>query len=375
MGGRLDQGIPNALRRQELGSIIFTSGTTGPSKGVMMSHSQLHFFAEECVDLVRLTDSDIYMTANPLFHGNAQFVTVYPALIAGASVALYDKFSPSKWMDRIRESGATVTNSLGVMMEWIAKQPPQEKELDNHLRCIFAAPTAYNLVDTFRQRFGVKTFVEAYGQTETCMPIMTPYGAVQPQGAAGLAVSEWYEIRLGDDETDDEVATGRVGEIQLRPREPWILNSGYFGMPEATASARRNLWYHTGDGARKDQDGWYYFVDRLKDTIRRRGENISSYQIEQVFLRHPDVAECAAVGVPADEEAGEDEVEVWLVPSNDGSIEPEEVWSWAKERLPHFVVPRYVQVTNQLPTTPSGKVQKAKLRDAGVSGAWDRLEA
>jgi crotonobetaine/carnitine-CoA ligase len=312
------------------------------------------------------------MTANPLFHGNAQFLTTYPTLIAGASMFLYEKFSPTRFAERVEESGATVTNFVGVMMDWVAKQPPSELEKKSRLRCIFTAPTPWDLVPQIRQRFGVKAFTEVFGQTEICQPIIAPYGIDRPPGAAGLAVNEWFDIQLADPETDEPVPPGQIGELQIRPKEPWTINSGYFGMPEATAAARRNLWFHTGDGLKQDKDGWFYFVDRFKDCLRRRGENISSFEVEQPILTHPAVLSCAAVGLPADEKGGEDEVGVFIVAKEGMSVTPEEISAWATERLPGFLNPRYVRIMPQLPMTPSGKVQKAELRKLGAANAWDR---
>jgi len=370
------EGLGRGRRRTDLASILFTSGTTGRSKGVMMSEAHLYFFADQCVSLVRLTEEDVYMTANPLFHGNAQFLTVYPALISGAQVVLYDRFSPTRWVQRVRESRATVTNLVGAMMSWIFNQPETSEDLEHRLRCIFSAPTASSILDSFKQRFGVETFVECFGQTEISMPILTPYGVDRPPGAAGLAVTDWFEIRLADPDTDDEVPPGEVGELLVRPKEPWIVNSGYWGMPDATADARRNLWLHTGDGLRRDEDGWYYFVDRLKDCLRRRGENISSQEVEGPILAHPAVAECAVIGVPADEEAGEDEVRAFVVVHAGAQLRPEEIVEWAIERMPSFLVPRYVELIDSLPVTPNGKVQKAKLRGMPyVNSTYDRLTA
>ncbi len=347
--------------------ILFTSGTTGPSKGVVMAHAHMYFFADECVSLTRLTDADTYLVMGPLFHGNAQFLAAYPALIAGARFVLHSRFSATRWVERIREAGATVTNFVGVMMDFVWKQPPRPDDADTALRCVFAAPTA-SYVDGFRERFGVEAFVEVFGLTETSMPIMTPYGEPRPAGAAGLANADFFDVRLVDPETDEEVAVGEVGELVVRPRIPWITTLGYHGMPDRTVEAFRNLWFHTGDGLRRDADGWFYFVDRLKDALRRRGENISSYEVESAILAHPDVAECAVVAVPADHEAGEDEVMVVLVPAAGAVVDPDALWAWASERLPDFAVPRYVRVTDALPMTPSGKVRKRDLREDGVTG-------
>ena len=285
---------------------------------------------------------------------------------------LYEKFSPSRFSERAAESRATVTNFVGVMMDWVVKQPPAPSDSQSRLRCVFSAPTPWDLVPEMKRRFGVETVVEGFGHTETCLPVMTPYGAERPRGAAGLAVSDWYEVRLADPDTDEPVAQGQLGEMQLRPRVPWIINSGYFGMPEATAQARRNMWFHTGDGLIQDEDGWFHFVDRFKDCLRRRGENISSFEVERPILTHPAVLSCAAVGVPADGQAGEDEVCVFVVARDGMEVTAEKISEWAAERLPSFCQPRYVRVMEELPVTPSGKVRKAELRSLDIGLAWDR---
>ena len=354
------------VEARELGSIFFTSGTTGLSKGVMMPHAHMYLFADQCVSLTRLTEADTYMSVGPLFHGNSQFLAAYPALIAGARYVLHERFSASEWIDQIRAARATVTNFVGVMMDFVWQQEPRTDDAANDLRCIFAAPTASSILDQFKERFGVEAFVEVFGLTETCMPILTPYGAARPPGAAGLLNADWFDIRLVDSDTDEEVPTGEVGELVVRGRYPWTTCQGYFGMPDKTTEAFRNLWFHTGDGLRRDADGWYYFVDRLKDAIRRRGENISSYEVEQGLVSHPALAEVAAIGVPADQEAGEDEVMVFLVPEPGAEISFEEIWAYADKQLPAFAVPRYLRVIDELPKTPSEKVRKMVLREQGV---------
>ena len=348
---------------EALASIFFTSGTTGLSKGVMMPNAHMTFFADECVSLTRLTDDDAFMSVGPLFHGNAQFLAAYPALIAGARFVLQSRFSPSRWIDQIRDSGATVTNFVGVMMDWTWKQPERPNDADNQLRCIFAAPTASSILDGFRRRFGVAAFVEVFGLTETSMPILSPYGEERPAGAAGLLADEYFDIRLVDPETDREVDVGEVGELVVRTKLPWTMCAGYYNMPERTVEAQRNLWFHTGDGLKRDADGWYYFVDRLKDAIRRRGENISSYEVEQAVLGHPDVAECAVVAAPAASEAGEDEVAVFAVLADGTATDEAEVRAWCERRLPVFARPEYVVIVAALPLTPSGKVRKIELRE------------
>ncbi|MXV91156.1 MAG: ATP-dependent acyl-CoA ligase [Acidimicrobiia bacterium] len=360
-----------AVRHSDLGSVFFTSGTTGLSKGVMMPHAHMYLFADQCVSLTRLSDADVYMSAGPLFHGNSHFLAAYPALIAGARYVLQERFSASAWSGQVRASGATVTNFVGVMMDFVWQQPPRPDDADNHLRCIFAAPTASGILEGFKQRFGVEAFVEVFGLTETCMPILSPYREGRPPGAAGLANRDWFDVRLVDPETDEEVPVDELGELVVRARHPWTQSVGYYNMPEATQQAWRNLWWHTGDGLRRDAEGWFYFVDRLKDAIRRRGENISSYEVEQALLGHPAVAEVAVVAVPADQEAGEDEVLAVIVPEPGTEIAAADLWAFADRRLPYFAVPRYLRFVAELPKTPSEKVRKVELRATGVAVGTD----
>jgi len=349
----------------DLASVLFTSGTTGPSKGVAMPHAQMYFFADECVSLVRLTADDAWMAVTPLFHGNAQFMAAYPTLVAGARFVLRSKFSASRWVDQLRESRVTVTNFIGVMMDFIWKQDVREDDADNPLRVVFAAPTAASLVTPMKERFGIEAFVEVFGLTETSAPIISPYGEDRPAGAAGLAADEWFDVALVDPETDEDVPVGAIGELVVRPKVPFIVSNGYFNDAEKTVEAWRNLWYHTGDALRRDEDGWFYFVDRFKDALRRRGENISSYEIETAVLSHPAVLECAVIAVAASTEAGEDEVMAYIITSAETTAES--VWDHCRSRIPSFAVPRYLRFVDELPKTPSQRVQKAKLRDLGVT--------
>jgi carnitine-CoA ligase len=282
------------------------------------------------------------------------------------------RFSASQWIDQIRQSEVTVTNFIGVMMDFVWKQPPRPDDATNSLRCVFAAPTASSVVGPMRERFGIEAFVEVFGLTETSAPILSPYGEERPAGAAGLAADEWFDVRLVDPETDEEVPPGEIGELVIRPRVPFISSNGYFRMPERTVEAWRNLWFHTGDALRRDEEGWFYFVDRFKDALRRRGENISSYEIETSILSHPAVLECAVVAVPASSEAGEDEVMAHLI--TQGATTAEEIWEWCDGRVPGFAVPRYLRFVEKLPKTPSQRVQKAELRAAGITrDTYDRV--
>ena len=353
---------PPAPRAEDLASIFFTSGTTGLSKGVMMSHSQITFFADQGASLTRLTEDDVYMSVGPLFHGNGLFLGAYPSLLAGCRYVLREKYSASRWIDQIRDCGATVTNFVGVMMEWTYKQPERPDDADNDLRCIFAVPTASSIRADFARRYGIEAFVANYGMTEVSMPILSPYGETPPVGATGKLADEYFEVRLVDPATDREVPDGEVGEFVCRPKLPWTICSGYYGMPEQTAAAQRNLWFHSGDGLKRDADGLYYFVDRLKDAIRRRGENISSFEVEQAVIGHPSLLQCAAVAAPTGEEAGEDDLAIFVVPEPGATVTVDDVRDWCTERLPAFAVPDYIELLDALPLTPSGKVRKVELR-------------
>lgn len=355
-------------------AVLLTSGTTGPSKGVVMPHSQFYFFAEEDVQLVRLTADDVYMTGFPLFHGNAQFLTVYPCLIAGAHCVLYRRFSASDWVGRARRSGATVTNLLGATLSFILSQPAREEDRQHRIRRIYAAPLPPDLAGPFSQRFGVHEFVDGFGQTEISNVFMTPPGAPRPPGASGVLVDQWFEVRLADPDTGEPVPEGEVGELWVRHKHPGIISTEYLGMPDKTIESRRDLWFHTGDALRRDAQGWYYFVDRVKDALRRRGENISSFEVEAVVRKHPDVQDCAVVGVPADQSGGEDEVMVFIVPAAGRSVDFASVADWCVRGMPSFMVPRYYDTLEALPRTPTEKVRKKELREMGVrSTTWDRM--
>ena len=360
-----------SLRREDLGAIISTSGATGPSRGVMMCNAQLYFFAEQTKNVMRLTESDVMQLALPMFHGNAQLQTVYPALIAGASFVMYEKFSPTRFVSRVREAGITVANFVGVMLDWVWRQPATPTDADNALRCILSAPTPAAIAADFRKRFGVEATPENFGQTEICLPFLAPYGEERPAGAAGVLCDEFFDVRLVDPRTDQEVPIGQVGELVVRTKEPWLLTLGYWGMPQVTADTLRNQWFHTGDGLKRDEAGWYYFTDRIKDALRRRGENISAFEVEQAVLAHPEVAECAVIAVPSEYRGGEDEV--MAVIALKGAVEPERVIEWCTARMPRFLRPRYWRVVAQLPRTPSKKVDKATLvRDGLTADTVDR---
>src|SRR5262245_27656592 len=359
------------LSHRDLCGILYTSGTTGPSKGVMMPNAQCHLAAESGASLTRLTDEDCYFVATPLYHGNAVLLQVYPTLVRGGCAVIAPGFSASEWTNQIRRAGATITNLLGVMMEFVFRQPPRPGDRDHRLRVVLGQPAPAALAEDFKRRFSVKV-LRYYGMTEIGRVTLMPWDGFRP-GSCGVAVPEWFDLAIVDPETDEPVAPGEVGELIVRPREPWLFNQGYWQMPTQTAEAVRNVWFHTGDALRQDADGYFYFVDRIRDVIRRRAVNISSYDIERVVADHPDVAECAAVGVRLDVAGGEDEIKLCLVLKPGAILAPEAFLAWCEERMPYFAVPRYLEVLPELPWTPNNKLQKHLLRRAGVTDStWDR---
>ncbi|MBN9739311.1 MULTISPECIES: AMP-binding protein [unclassified Pseudonocardia] len=369
VGEMLTAGTP---QRVELGSldpmsIIYTSGTTGPPKGVVLSHTSYLNTGRYFVKHYGLDDSDVLHTCLPLFHCNAQQCTVMPALIAGARVALNGKFSLSRFWDWIDSSGATVTNLLGSMLALMSKRPQDEVERRNRLKFMAAAPVPEGLHRPLEERFGLQ-IVDGYGLTETgTMACKNPVSDTR-SGTIGIALDH-NEVRIVDPE-GNECAPGVTGEIVTRSRIPGAYMTGYFREPEKTAEAMRDGWFHTGDAGYRREDGYHVFVDRMKDTIRRRGENISSFLVEKAITAHPDIVDTAAIAVPSD--LSEDDVKVLVVRRPGASLEPADVIEWAHGRLAEHEVPRYVEFRDEFPRTATGRIQKYTLRGEGAGAAWDR---
>ncbi|MCG8649211.1 MAG: AMP-binding protein, partial [Pirellulales bacterium] len=294
----------------DIACIMFTSGTTGPSKGVLMPHAHCYLFGLGTVQAIGLTDEDVYYVCMPIFHANGLLMQVLGSLIAGTEIYCVERFSPNRWLEDLRKSGATLTNALGVMSEFIYRSPPTDRDRENKLRKILAIPIGDWGAD-FEQRFGVE-IMQGFGMTECNIPCYTKSGDPLVTGCAGHPLSEWFEVRVVDPENDDPMPPETVGEIVIRPKEAGAFMQGYFRMPEKTVEAWRNLWFHTGDAGRFDKEGRLFYVDRLKDCIRRRGENISSYEVEQVLNDHDAVAESAVVGIYVDGAGGEEEVKALI---------------------------------------------------------------
>jgi crotonobetaine/carnitine-CoA ligase len=265
-----------------------------------------------------------------------------------------------------------VTNALGVIPEFIFRTPETEHDLDNKLRKVLAVPLAAEWGEGMEKRFGFK-FVQGYGMTEINLPCYTQDDDPLVPGIAGHVLDDMFELRVVDAATDAEMPQGEIGEIVVRPKVPFVFNQGYFRMPEKTVEAWRNLWFHTSDAGYFDEQGRLYYADRIKDRIRRRGENISSFEIEQVINDYPEVIESAVVGIRVEGAGGEDEVKAYIVTDGGQDIDNIALLDYCAENIPRFAVPRYIEAVEAVAKTATGKIQKEPLRQAGITNrTWDR---
>ncbi|GGH27910.1 ATP-dependent acyl-CoA ligase [Alsobacter metallidurans] len=354
---------------RDAASILYTSGTTGRSKGALLPHGHQRLNPHVYIDRLGLTSEDAIYCCLPLFHANGLLLQAYGAMILGARLILAPGFSASGWLGDIRRHGATATNLLGAMTEFVWRQPerPDDSETPLRIACVVPVP---KFGEAFQRRFGMR-MVELYGATEINCPFYMPRDEPLRPGSCGRIIDEWFEVRIADPETDEPVPDGEVGELLVRPKAAWTTMLGYVNQPDATVRTWRNLWFHTGDAFRRDPDGYYAFVDRLKDSLRRRGENISSFEVEQVLLAHPGVAEAAVVGVRSPTDEKEQEVMAFVVPQ-EGSLDPGELADFCAGRMPAFATPRYIEVRAALPKTQTQKVLKHLLREQGVGpNTWE----
>ena len=343
--------------------ILYTSGTTGPSKGVVVTQHYLVTAARIVADAYGLTPSDVTYGAVPLFHFSGMLGSVLAAVVAGSSAVVDRRFSVSATWDRVRRYNATGVVAVGSMILMLWNLP---EENDPKLRLLAGAPIPAELHHRIQERYGCG-IVTMYGMTEAFpLAVWNVTDAAVP-GSAGR-VSPLFDVRIFDD-NDAEVAVGQPGEIVCRPQGPHVMFEGYHHNADATVAQWRNGWFHTGDFGRIDADGVLYFVDRKKDAMRRRGENISSFEVEQSVLKHPAVADVAAHAVPS--EFGEDDVKICVVVTE--PVRPEALYEHCAERMPRFAVPRYIEVVEDLPRNAVGRVLKYVLRERGVTPqTWDR---
>ena len=357
--------------------IMFTSGTTGPAKGVLMPHALCYYYALAAKTSTALTERDAMYISMPLYHGTACLLQFYSSLLAGAPAYVIKRFSASTWLADVRKSKATVTYAVGVMPEFIMKQPPLPDDADNTLRLSWSVPVSDAWGPDFEKRFGLRV-LQGYGMTEFSCPVWGHPDDPLLHGCAGRVYDDFFEVKIVDPDSDEELPVNSVGEIVVRPKEPFVFMAGYNGMPDKTIEAWRNLWFHTGDAGRFDEHGRMFYVDRIRDRMRRRGENISAFEIEEVIASHPDVLQCAVVGVKVEGAGGEDEVMAYVVvrPDCPATRDGRSILDWCVPRMPRFALPRFVAFVDDIERTASGKVRKQALRDRGVDDTtWDREKA
>lgn len=338
------------LRASDPWLILYTSGTTGPSKGSVCPHAQSLSIGRTQSQRMDLTPNDRMYTFLPLFHGNALNYSTITALWGRACIALETRFSASRFWDDVHRYQATQFNAMMIVTSVLEKLPVTPQEQSNPVRIAAMVPPPANRRE-LEKRWGL-SIISQYAMSEAHPITILNAGEAYDKPRTSGRVAPNMELRLVD-ENDFEVPRGTPGEVTIRTREPWTMLHGYYGKPEATAHAFRNLWFHTGDRAYLDEDGYLFFVDRVKDAIRRRGENISAYEIETVLSGHPTIIEVAAVPVPSD--MGEDEVCVFIVKAP-GQLTERDVIEFAVDRMAYFMVPRYVAFVDEMPKTPSQKI-------------------
>jgi crotonobetaine/carnitine-CoA ligase len=353
----------------DIAALIYTSGTTGPSKGVLVPWAELFEFARLPPEGM-LEDGGGYYTVYPAFHVSGKSALYTSARFRG-HIAIREAFSLTEFWSDLRRFDIKAAGLVGPMAALLMLAPPSPDDADTPLRNVFMGPLIPQ-VEEFKARFGVQVGT-GFGMSEVGVPLGSD-GFELVDGASCGRVRPGpphYEVRIVD-EHDEVVPAGTVGELVVRSGDPWVITPGYHRQPERTAAAWRNGWFHTGDAFRCDEDGNFYFVDRIKDAIRRRGENVSSFEVEALVNQHPAVQECAAVGVPS--ELGEDEILVVVVPAPGATVDPAELVAFLEPRMPKFMLPRYVDVRDALPKTDATfRTRKVELRDAGVTPTtWDR---
>ncbi|MER5181639.1 AMP-binding protein [Streptomyces sp. NPDC002896] len=368
------------VRPADLGTIIYTGGTTGPSKGCALSHNYHLSIARQITATWQRTRDDVVWTPLPLFHFNAISCVVTGTLLSGGRGALSRRFSVSGFWPEINRTGATIASLLGSPAVLVARAEdhPEAKEsgtpeANTTLRLVTGAPIPPEIDGIYRKRFGLETFSNAYGCTEASLLSWLPPGREDRPGSAGIINRDVFTVKIFDD-ADREVPVGTEGEIVCRPRMPHVMFEGYWRRPEATVAAWRNLWYHTGDIGRVDDDGYLYFAGRKADYMRRRGENVSSWELEKVFHEHPGIKDVCVHAVASD--VGEDDIKATAVLQEGSALTEEELCRWAADHLPYFAVPRYYEFRAALPWSETGRSPKHLLKEEGVTPVtWDREAA
>ena len=354
----------------DLSLLLYTSGTTGRSKAAMISHRFVLVNAAAVVDSLCLKREDVLYCPYPLFHLDAAVMTVTPALLIRGIAAIGERFSVSRYWDEMRQFKATIFDFMGATLTMLWKQPPSEQDRNHFARLGWGVPMPDWSME-FEERFGCR-LVELYGSTEVGAIIFTPLDQPRRLRSCGKPSAN-CDVKLVD-EQGFEVPLGTAGEMLVRPTEPSVIMDGYYGMPAETITAFRNLWFHTGDVLRQDVDGFLYFVGRRKDMVRRRGENISSAEVELSIESHPDVLECAVFGVPSN--MTEEDVMACVVLRLNSKLTHHDLVEHCQAAMPKFMVPRYIRLMSALPKTPTDKIEKFRLQQEGItSDTWDREES
>ena len=355
----------------DLACLIYTSGTTGPSKGCMISYNFMCNLARLQLRAGPASEDDVTITPLPLFHMNALCVSIIASILVGARAVILPRFSVSNFWQEVERSGATIASILGGMGGLLAQAPDNEAMLrcKGQIHTARGNPYTEETKKIWRERFGTKLVGgNGYGLTEACVITSLAAGEYAAPGSSGKRIAD-FDVRIVDD-LDNEVPSNTPGEIVVRPLRPDIMFQGYWRRPADTDKLMRNMWFHTGDVGKFDDDGFFYFVDRKKDYLRRRGENISSFEMEAAFAVHPALSEVAVHAVPSDK--GEDDVKVTAVLHEGIELNPEDLFRWAADAVPYYALPRYIEFRKSLPKNPQGRVLKYLLRDEGkTASTWD----
>lgn len=361
-------GADEPIAPEDTMAIVYTSGTTGLPKGCVLSHGYYVRSARNHARALELTDADALYTAMPLFHAGGSMTILTTALLLGIPVHYDSQFSASGFTTRLAETGATVAFGVGAMGLAVLGTPALPSDRAHRTRTMMIAPFSPADQARFRDRFGIEPWTSVFGQTE-CMPVtITPVSEPRDGLGCGAPAPDLEVALLGEDGLP--VADGEVGEISLCPREPFAMFDGYWEQPDATLAATAERWYRTGDTGRRLPNGELRFVDRRKDVLRRKGENISSLELEGAIRSHEQIREVAVVAGPSED--GEDELKACIVLAEGAELTPEALFEFFRDRLAYYAIPRYVEVMAALPVNAVNRVLKHELRGRPLTeSVWD----